>query len=119
MGPSYVRTYTDSYSESEAFWQEPEAQASEHYIVAGLSWLHGCIRTELPPWLTADCTRNEYAAILKEQWLISPSLYWQDAFQKYGEPFDTINETSSNIAGSIMVHTQTASFALDWRDQQP
>jgi hypothetical protein len=117
MGASYVRTYTDSYSESEAFWQEPEAQASEHYVVAGLSWLHGCIRTELPPWLTADCTRNEYAAGLKEQWLTSPSLYWQDAFQKYGEPFDTINETSSNIAGSIMVYTQMASFALDWRGQ--
>lgn len=31
---------------------------------AGLAWLHGCIETEVPSWLSVDCTRTEYAARL-------------------------------------------------------
>jgi hypothetical protein len=100
---------------SKATFQEHHFQ--EHYIVAALSWLYGCIRTKPPSWLPVDCTRMEYAERLKKQWSIPHSLSWQDDVQQYGRVFEKIDEASRSIAASIMVYTQKTSFALDWRGQ--
>jgi hypothetical protein len=96
---------------------DPTDYALGLYIVAALSWLYGCIQSEAPPWLSIDCTRVEYAARLKKHWPKSPSLFWKDPFQNYGETFNKLNGASSNEAGSLMVHTQMKSFALDWRSR--
>jgi len=54
---------------------------SERYIVAALSWLHGCLETDIPSWLTVDCTRDEYAARLEEHWSIPPRMSFRDCSQ--------------------------------------
>jgi hypothetical protein len=100
---------------SKAAFQEHHFQ--EHYIVAALSWLYGCIDKEPPSWLSVDCTRVEYAERMKKQWSIPHSLSWQDDFQRNGQVFENIDRASLSNAASLMVYTQKTSFELDWRGQ--
>jgi hypothetical protein len=112
LEPSHTRMYPKSRFEKDR---------SERYVVAALSWLHGCLQTEAPSWLSVDCTRDEYAARLEERWSMSPSRSWREAFQDNSMFFENIDTASPSEAGCLMVHTQKACFVLDWggREQPP
>jgi hypothetical protein len=89
-------------------------------VVAGLAWLHGCIRSKVPEYLSIDCSSTEYIQRLADRWNTSPSQYWNDAFQDYEKlsVFEHVSSASLSEAGCLLVHTQKTSFDLDWRGSQ-
>jgi hypothetical protein len=108
-------TLEPSYSCPVSHIKETDENHLERYVVAALSWLHGCVRTEVPSWLLVDCASDEYAARLEDRWSRRPSPFWTEAFQDYAQIFNTMDRALLNEAGSLMVHSQMASFILDWR----
>jgi hypothetical protein len=80
----------------------------ERYIVAALSWLHGCVQKAVPLWLLVDCECDDYVARLKGRWSKPTLPFWREAFQSYGKIFDKIDNAYLSEAGCLMAHTQTA-----------
>lgn len=74
LEPTYPHTMSSATSQF-------DKSRSERYVVAALSWLHGCLRTEVPSWLLVDCACDDYAARLEKRWSKPPSNFWKEAFQ--------------------------------------
>ncbi|KAH7413911.1 heterokaryon incompatibility protein-domain-containing protein [Phaeosphaeria sp. MPI-PUGE-AT-0046c] len=108
LEPTYPHTM--SYSTSQF-----DDDHSIRYVLPALSWLHGCVQTEVPSYLSVDCALDEYAARLEKRWSGSPSPFWREAFQGYEQIFSTIDRELLREAGCLMVHAQKASLTLDWR----
>jgi hypothetical protein len=86
---------------------------------AALAWMHGCLRSDLPKILVADCSKEEYGERLEQRWSNSPFQYWNDVFGGYEstQVFGHIKPNSINHDGCLLGYTQKSSFMLDWRGQ--
>jgi len=86
----------------------------ESQIPGALAWLNGCIRTTTPEYLQMD-TYMKYFERLYAQWP-THALYWHEAFKEYSHEqlFSDQDLQLARSVGRLLVHTQTASFHIEW-----
>jgi hypothetical protein len=86
---------------------------------AGLAWLNGCVKFEVPSELLVNIGNRKDSQSLWDIWQTSPLTSWHDARNSHetSSVFDGISNSSFCRTGCLAVHAQKISFALDLRAQ--